>query len=398
MKKILAIVLCACMICALLAGCGSSESPAAAVEGDVLKIGIFEPATGENGAGGMQEVLGARYANKVVPSVTVNGKEYKIELVEVDNQSDKTAAVTAAQNLVSSGVIAVIGSYGSGVSIAAGSTFEQAKIPAVGGSCTNPQVTLGNDYYFRVCFLDPFQGSVMANFAKDEFSAANAYVLSMLGEDYGSGLATYFVNAFEDLGGTVTSEQFPEGTSDFSAYIQNAINAGADVIFAPCATTYAAQIITQAASAGFDKPITAGDTWESSVILDAQKGTSVQVYCSTFFDENDDSGAAKEFVTGFKEWLNADSQKLTNNGGNDIVAAVSALGYDGYMVALEAIKAAGSTDGTAIRDALYGVNYDGVTGNITFDQTTGDANKDMAYIKKAADGAFEFVKTQSVEG
>ena len=98
MKKILAIVLCACMICALLAGCGSSESPAAAVEGDVLKIGIFEPATGENGAGGMQEVLGARYANKVVPSVTVNGKEYKIELVEVDNQSDKTAAVTAAQN------------------------------------------------------------------------------------------------------------------------------------------------------------------------------------------------------------------------------------------------------------------------------------------------------------
>ena len=179
----------------------------------------------------------------------------------------------------------------------------------------------------------------------------------MLGEDYGSGLATYFVNAFEDLGGTVTSEQFPEGTSDFSAYIQNAINAGADVIFAPCATTYAAQIITQAASAGFDKPITAGDTWESSVILDAQKGTSVQVYCSTFFDENDDSGAAKEFVTGFKEWLNADSQKLTNNGGNDIVAAVSALGYDGYMVALEAIKAAGSTDGTAIRDALYGVNF-----------------------------------------
>lgn len=95
----------------------------------------------------------------------------------------------------------------------------------------------------------------MANFAKDEFSAANAYVLSMLGEDYGSGLATYFVNAFEDLGGTVTSEQFPEGTSDFSAYIQNAINAGADVIFAPCATTYAAQIITQAASAGFDKPL-----------------------------------------------------------------------------------------------------------------------------------------------
>lgn len=385
---------------AALAGCSSSGGSASgsSAGGKTIRVGVFEPASGDNGAGGKQEVLGVEYANSLAPTVEIGGETYNVELVEVDNQSSTDKAVTAAQELVSKKVSIVLGSYGSGVSIAAAPTFQSASIPAIGCSCTNPAVTEANPYYFRVCFLDPFQGSVMANFAKDEFSAANAYVLSMLGEDYGSGLATYFVNAFEDLGGTVTSEQFPEGTSDFSAYIQNAINACADVIFAPCATTYAAQIITQAASAGFDKPITAGDTWESSVILDAQKGTSVQVYCSTFFDENDDSGAAKEFVTGFKEWLNSDSQKLTNNGGNDIVAAVSALGYDAYMVALEAIKAAGSTDGTAIRDALYSVNYDGVTGSITFDQTTGDANKDMAYIKKAADGAFEFVKTQSVEG
>ena len=390
MKKIIALLLAAVMVMCLFAGCASSGSK-------VIKIGVFEPQSGDNGAGGKQEVLGIQYANSVKPTVTINGEEYKIELDIQDNQSSTDKAVSAAQQLVADKVSVVLGSYGSGVSIAAGTYFANAKIPAIGCSCTNPAVTEANPYYFRVCFLDPFQGSVMASFAKDQFGASNAYVLSMLGEDYGSGLATYFVNAFEALGGTVTNEQFPEGTSDFSAYIQNAINAGADVIFAPCATTYAAQIITQAASAGFDKPITAGDTWESSVILDAQKGTNVQVYCSTFFDENDDSGIAKEFVTGFKEWLNADSQKLTNNGGNDIVAAVSALGYDGYMVALEAIKAAGSTDGTAIRDALYGVNYDGVTGSITFDQTTGDANKDMAYIKKAADGAFEFVKTQSVE-
>ena len=385
---------------AALAGCSSSGGSASgsSAGGKIIKIGVFEPASGDNGAGGKQEVLGVEYANSLAPTVEIGGETYNVELVEVDNQSSTDKAVTAAQELVSKKVSIVLGSYGSGCSIAAAPTFQAASIPAIGCSCTNPAVTEANPYYFRVCFLDPFQGSVMASFAKDQFGASNAYVLSMLGEDYGSGLATYFVNAFEALGGTVTNEQFPEGTSDFSAYIQNAINAGADVIFAPCATTYAAQIITQAASAGFDKPITAGDTWESSVILDAQKGTSVQVYCSTFFDENDDSGIAKEFVTGFKEWLNADSQKLTNNGGNDIVAAVSALGYDGYMVALEAIKAAGSTDGTAIRDALYGVNYDGVTGNITFDQTTGDANKDMAYIKKAADGAFEFVKTQSVEG
>ena len=251
---------------AALAGCSSSGGSASgsSAGGKTIKIGVFEPASGDNGAGGKQEVLGVEYANSLAPTVEIGGETYNVELVEVDNQSSTDKAVTAAQELVSKKVSIVLGSYGSGVSIAAAPTFQSASIPAIGCSCTNPAVTEANPYYFRVCFLDPFQGSVMANFAKDEFSAANAYVLSMLGEDYGSGLATYFVNAFEDLGGTVTSEQFPEGTSDFSAYIQNAINAGADVIFAPCATTYAAQIITQAASAGFDKPITAGDTWESS--------------------------------------------------------------------------------------------------------------------------------------
>ncbi|MCI2046388.1 MAG: ABC transporter substrate-binding protein [Faecalibacterium sp.] len=379
-----------------LAGCGSSNGNAAS--GPVIKVGVFEPASGDNGAGGKQEVLGIEYANSVAPTVDVNGQTYNIQLVEVDNQSSTDKAVSAAQELVSKGVSVVLGTYGSGCAIAAAPTFQAASIPAIGCSCTNPAVTQDNPYYFRVCFLDPFQGSVMANFAKDQFSAKSAYVLTMLGEDYGSGLGTYFTNAFKELGGTVTSEQFPDGNSDFSAYIQNAMKANADVIFAPSSTTYAAQIITQAASAGYDKPILAGDTWESSVILDAQNGTSEQVYCSTFFDENDDSGEASAFVKGFKEWLNADKQNLTNNGGNDIVAAVSALGYDAYMSAVEAIKIAKSTEGSAIKDAIFQVNYDGVTGNITFDQTTGDANKTMAYIKQAKDGAFAFVKTQSVEG
>ena len=124
----------------------------------------------------------------------------------------------------------------------------------------------------------------------------------------------------------------------------------------------------------------------------------MQVYCSTFFDERDESNTvAAEFVAGFKEWLNANPDKLTNNGGNDIVAAVSALGYDGYMVALEAVKAAGSASPADIAAALPGVTYDGVTGAIAFDEI-GDAQKDMAYIKLAntETGEFDFVKTQTV--
>ena len=388
MKKILALVLALCMIFALCA-CGSKGA-----SGDVVKIGVFEPQSGDNGAGGKQEVLGIEYANSIRPTVNIGGKEFKVELDIQDNQSSTDKAVSAAQQLVADKCAVVLGSYGSGVSIAAGSYFKDAKLPAIGVSCTNAAVTAGNDFYFRTCFLDPFQGSVMANFAKDQFGASKAYVLSMLGDDYTVGLAKNFVIAFKEIGGEVVEDTFTEGTSDFSSYLQNAIDAGADVIFAPSATNYAALIIEQAATKGVSMPILAGDTWESSVISDAQKANGGDVYCSTFFDENDDSGLAKEFVSGFKAWLNANADKKTNNGNNDIVAAVSALGFDAYNVALDALEAAGSVDGEAVRQALVALNGDYVTGAISFDEN-GDANKDTAYIKQAIDGGFSFVKVQT---
>ena len=386
MKKILALV----MVFALVL-------TAAVAMADTVKIGVFEPASGDNGAGGKQEVIGIEYANSLVPTVEVGGKTYDVELVIVDNQSATDKAVSAAQELVDAGVSVVLGSYGSGVSMAGGEVFADAEVPAIGCSCTNPGVTSLCDYYWRVCFLDPFQGTVMANFAKDEFGAKTAYVLSQLGDDYTTGLATYFAKAFEAMGGKVINEQFTEGTSDYTAYLTNAVNGGADVIFSPTSTTVAALLINQAASMNIAMPILAGDTWESSVILDAAKGTNLTICCSTFFDENDGNAVAAEFVQGFKAWLNANPDKKTNNGGNDIVAAVSALGYDAYMVAIEAIKAADSIDSVDIAEALPSVTVDGVTGSISFDEI-GDANKDMAYIKKANTEtvSFDFVKTQSV--
>jgi len=389
MKKLLTVMVVLAMTLSLV-GCGKSSNTSS----KTLSIGVFEPASGDNGAGGKQETLGMQYANSVTPTVAINGETYNVVLKIVDNQSATDKAPTAAQQLVSDNVSVVLGSYGSGVSMAAAPIFEQAKIPAIGASCTNPAVTQNRPYYFRVCFIDPFQGSVMASFVKDQFNAKKAYVLNMLGEDYGSGLATYFANAFKKEGGNVKAESFPEGTSDFSAYIQNAISYGADVIFAPSATTYASLIISQAASAGCKIPITAGDTWESSVILDAQKGTNLKVYVSTFFDENDKSGVAATFVSGFKAWLNADSQHKTDNGGNDIVAAVSALGYDAYMTAIEAIKIANSTTGEDIKNAMPKVSFDGVTGHISF-PNGGDAAKSDAFIKQADNGVFKFVKRQS---
>lgn len=402
MKKLLSLVMVLAMILGL-AACGGDDAKGDASQGaqtgeNVVKIGIFEPYSGENGAGGKQEVLGIQYANSLQPTVDIAGVTYTVQLVEADNQSDTTKAISAAQNLVSEGVSIVLGSYGSGVSIAAGDVFLGAQIPAVGVSCTNPQVTLGNDYYFRVCFLDPFQGTVMANFAMDEMGADTAYVITQLGDDYSSGLGNYFTQAFEAAGGTVLTAEFQTGETDFNAILTNVLNSEADVIFAPSAIATAPLIIQQARQMGITMPILAGDTWENESIITNAGQYATDVYLSTFFDENDESTpAAASFVTGFKAWLNEDAQRLTNNGGGDGVAAVSALGFDAYNVAIDALKAAGSTAGADIQAALPGITADGVTGALSFNEN-GDANKDMAYIKTidVENAAFKFLRTQSV--
>ncbi len=228
-----------------------------------------------------------------------------------------------------------------------------------------------------------------------------AYVLAEKGDTYSLGLANNFKTAFEAEGGKVIMETFPKNTTNFSDYLQKSLDNDADVIFAPNSTTVAANLLKNADDLGIECPILAGDTWESSVILDAVKGTELEVYCSTFFDESDTTApAAGEFVKGFKAYLNENKDYYEMNGGNDIVAAVSALGFDAYNVAMAAIRAAAEEKGedltsVDVAKALCALKYDnGVTGKIVFDKN-GDAIKDSAYIKKAGDGKFDFIKLQS---
>ncbi len=400
MKKLLALILALCMVFALCA-CGAAAKPgdsASSSSNATIKIGVFEPATGENGAGGQQEVLGIRYANSLKPTVTIGGKTYDVKLVEVDNQSDKSAAVTAAQSLISEGVVGVLGSYGSGVSIAAGSTFAQAKVPAVGCSCTNPQVTLGNDYYFRVCFLDPFQGTVMANYASAQ-GCKTAAVIMQNGDDYSTGLANYFKDAFAKMDGcsVVYTGTYNTNETDFNAILTKAKETNPDVLFIPSSITTAGLIIKQARDMGIKSKIMAGDTWENATIIEnAGKDNCEGVAFSTFFDENDPNAA--EFVKGFKAYLNSSSDNLKLNGNNDTVAAVSALGYDAYMTMYTALQSiTGDVSGEALQKALTTTTFAGVTGSISFDKN-GDAVRDMAYIKTMTDGAFKFVGTQKTDG
>ena len=380
MKKVLAIVLAMMLVLS------------AAAMAETVKIGVFEPLSGDSGAGGKQEFLGMQYANYETPTVEIGGVTYDVELIPSDNQSSADKGPSAASDLVSAGVSLVLGSYGSGVSMAGGPKFEEAGLAAIGVTCTNPNVTAGNDYYYRICFLDDFQADVLANFAIDKFGAKVAYCLGENGNEYDQGLIAFFTKVFEAAGGKVIADSFTTNNSDFYSFLNKAKSEGADVIFTPVSIAYATQIISQAASLGIEAPILGSDTLDDNMVLEAAKGTDIKLYVSTFYQE----GGNPEFDNGIKAYINENADAKAANGGNDTIAAVTAMGYDAYYVALEAFKAAGSDDPYDIKDAVGGVEYAGVSGNIAFNEI-GDAIRDTAFIKTSdnANGVWMFEAQQT---
>ena len=398
MKKFLAMILALVMALSLVA-CGSKDNgqqQGGDVSGDkVVKIGIFEPTSGQNGAGGKKEILGIEYANTIKPTVTINGEEYTVQLITADNASDASKAPTAAQTLISQGVSVVIGTYGSACAIAAGDLFKDAKIPAIGTSCTNPQVTLDNDYYFRVSYIDPFQGEVMANFANKEKGSVNCALIIESGDDYSAGFGNYFQKEMERLGGKASVLEFQKGETDFSTIMASVKSEGYDGIFAPVSIETAAMIISQARDAGITCPIMAGDTWDDISIAQRTGDKATDIFFSAFFDADDTSNeAGKAFVDGFKAWVAADKTRIENNGGTaDAISSVTPCGYDAYMAAVHAIEAANSTVGSDIQAALTTLQVPGlVTGDLSFDEN-GDAVKTYAVIKTIKDGQIVYYST-----
>ena len=395
MKKVIALVLALVMVFALCA-CGSSDSgsssqAASGSDAKVVKIGVFEPTSGQNAAGGKKEILGIEYAHSLYPTVDINGETYNIELVYADNASDAAKAPSAAQLLISNNVSVVVGTYGSGCAIAAGDLFAEAKIPAIGTSCTNPQVTLGNDYYFRIAYIDPFQGAVMASYALKN-GCKNCVVIVEAGDDYSAGFGNYFSEAMLNGGASCDTVTFQTGETDFSTIMANIKSKGYDGIFAPVSIETAPLIINQAREAGVECQIMAGDTWDDISIAERAGANANGVFFSAFFDASDTSNeAGVEFNKGILEWIAADATRTENNGGAaDAISSVTPCGYDAYMAAYNAILAAQSTDGEAIRDALASLEVKGlVTGDLKFDEN-GDAIKNYVAIKTFQDGKIVF--------
>ena len=351
--------------------------------GNVIKIGVFEPMTGANAAGGAMEVEGIRLAHELNPTVTVGGKTYRIELVVADNKSDKVEAATAVERLIDADkVTLILGSWGSSLAMAGGEVAKEARIPVIGLSCTNPLVTAGNDYYFRVCFIDPFQGTVMANYAFRDLNAKTAVIVQEVSNDYSVGLAKFFSDNFKRLTGNnnsiLTTVNYNTGDQDFSAQLTTVKSLNPDVIFAPGNYTESALVIKQARELGITVPIIGGDTWETPEFIDVGRERVEGAVFSTFFaSEVATTQAAEVFLREYRARYSREP------------AAVSALGYDGYLVALDAIKRSGSTDPLKIRDAIAATSgFVGATGTTTLD-ANGDATK-SAFIKAVQGGQFVY--------
>lgn len=360
----------------LVSGCGG-KAENSAVEGDVIKIGVYEPLTGVNAAGGEMTLEGIKLANELYPEVL--GK--KVEIVVVDNKSEKQEAANAVERLINKEKVnLIIGSYSSSLSMAGGPIAKDNGVPVIGCSPTNPAVTLGNDYYFRVCFIDPFQGTVMANYATEVLGAKTAAIIQDVQQDYSVGLSNYFEKSFKETNGPnsiIAKVNYNTGDKDFSAQLTEVKAKNPDVIFAPGNFLESGILVAKARELGIDVPILGGDTWEAEEFLNQVKNYK-DIYFSTHF-------TAEEPVTSVSETFLAEYQKKYNKPAN----AFAALGFDTYILALDAIKRANSTDREAIRNALAETqNFEGATGIITLDKN-GDATK-TAVIKKVEDGKFVY--------
>ena len=367
MKKILALLIAAML---LVSGAAFAE--------DTIKIGVFEPLTGSYAGGGAMEIEGFELAHEMYPEVL--GKQ--IELVKADSKSDKVEASMAAQSLVDAGVVAVLGSYSSGLTLAGSDVFAEAEIPALTATSTNPTVTLLSDWYARICFIDPFQGTMLARFAVENEYKKIA-IIQEIESEYAVGLVNYFEQelATHECYEVTSKGNFVNTDQDFTTLLTEALSKEPDVIFTCVGyAPSAALIIKQARELGYDGPIFGGDTLDAPELYQIAGEKVDGVIFTTFYDA---AQPATELTTQFLEAYEAKYGKTP--------AATTVMAFDCYLTMRNAIETAGSTDPEAIREALFATSgFVGAAGTITLDENH-DAIRPVVFKKVNGDGTSEFL-------
>jgi len=347
---------------------------------DTVKIGGWLPMTGAVAAYGQDANNGIAIAMEMKP--TVLGK--KVEFVLADTKSDKIEAANAMSRLLEKDkVIAVIGEMISGDTMAGGPIAEKAKIPVVSPTATNPLVTQGKKYVFRVCFIDPVQGDVAAKYAFNTLKARKAALIVDKSQDYCVGLAKFFKDAFTKLGGKIVAETFcVTEDKDFSAQLSTIKPTNPDVIYAPNYYSPVALFTKQARELGLKAPVLSGDGAQADELIQiGGKEVEGVAFTGHFNVKAATTPLAKDFIARF-------DKKYPGKEPN----AFHALGADAYFVLLDAITRAKSTKGEAIRAALATTkNFQAISGKLSIGED-GDAVKPMV-INVVKGGKFEYLTT-----
>jgi branched-chain amino acid transport system substrate-binding protein len=360
--------------------CSGGESGA-----DRIVVGHVASMTGDTATFGRSADQGMRMAiDELNAKGGVLGK--KLELVTEDDRSVTEEARTAAQKLLQRDrVVALLGEVASSRSLAAAPEAERAKVPMISPGSTNPKVTEGKDYVFRACFIDPFQGAVMAKFAADELHAKRLAILFDFKQDYSVGLADFFRETVKKMGGEIVAdERYTSGDIEFRAQLTTIRAANPDAIFVPGYYTELGLIAKQARELGINVPLLGGDGWDSEKTLEIGGDAVEGYYFSTHYAADSTDPHVQDFVKKFHEKYGATPD------------AMAALGYDTAGILADALARAGSTDGAKLKDAIAATkNFDGVTGKITIDERH-NARKD-AVVLKIEGGKFRFFRTVSAE-
>lgn len=320
-----------------------------------ILIGEYSSLTGTAATFGTSTDKGAKLVVEEINAAGgILGK--KIRLIAEDDQSKPEEAATVVTKLITRDrVKAVVGEVASSRSLAAAPICQSNGVPMVTPSSTNPKVTQVGDYIFRVCFIDEFQGDVIARFVHNSLNMKKVAILKDVKNEYSVGLAQYFTKSFTQMGGQIVAEQaYSEGDNDFKAQLTAIKAAKPEIIFVPGYYNEAALIVKQGRELNIASPFIGGDGWDSAKLLEIGGAAMEGMYYCNHYSTDDPREVVQNFVKKFREKY------------HEIPDAIAALSYDATKILLDAITRAGSTDGPKLRDAMAATkDFDGVTGTIT---------------------------------
>jgi branched-chain amino acid transport system substrate-binding protein len=366
-----------------LSGC----QPSTTGGGDKVKVGVFMSLTGSTAQFGISSTNGIKMAaDEVNAAGGINGKQ--IELLVQDDRSDAQEAATIVTKFVTQdGVHAILGEVASSRTIAAAPIAQNAKVPLLTPSSTNPEVTKKGDYIFRSCFIDPVQGAAMAQFAAKSLGKRRAALMVDRKNDYSTGLEKVINEVFPRYGGqVVVTQSFQEGDTDFNGQLTSIKGADPDVIFIPGYYGDVALIAKQARDKGITVPLVGGDGWDSAQLYTIGGQAVVGSFFTNHYSPYDTDPKVQKFVQGYQSRYGA------------VPDALAATAYDAAHILFDAIKRAGSTDGKAIRDALAATkDFPGVTGTVNFNANR-DAIKPIMMIRVDEGGKYVIQERVTVEG